>query len=79
MTTLRPGIDPCPADIQLSTLWAGLCKMISYRHMHTTQKSGMTDVMYADGHVKSVRFGQMKVHNWVPEQLSQDQLNLYDN
>ena len=35
--------------------WAGKCKMISYRHMHTALKSGMTDIMFCDGHVKTVK------------------------
>jgi prepilin-type N-terminal cleavage/methylation domain-containing protein/prepilin-type processing-associated H-X9-DG protein len=79
MTTQRPGIDPCPNNTTLSGLWAGSCKMISYRHFHTTTGSGMTNVLFCDGHTKAQRFGQMKVHNWIPEQLSQDQLNKYDN
>ncbi len=81
MTNERPGIDPCPADVQLAGNlgWAGFCKMISYRHMHVALKSGMTDVMFCDGHVKANRFGQMKVENWVPEQLSQQQLATYNN
>jgi prepilin-type N-terminal cleavage/methylation domain-containing protein/prepilin-type processing-associated H-X9-DG protein len=79
MTTLKPGIDACPADVTLLTLWAGYCKMISYRHVHSGPKSGETDVMFCDGHVKTQRFGQMKVHNWVPEQLSDAQLAQYDH
>jgi prepilin-type N-terminal cleavage/methylation domain-containing protein len=87
MTNGRPGIDPCAAPIQLATLWSGLCKMIAYRHMHTGPGDGktagvgggFTNVNFTDGHSKAMRFGQMLVHNWVPEQLTQDQLNTYDN
>ena len=78
MTDLRPGIDPCPNGTQLN-FDGSACKMISYRHFHNGLDSGMTNVLYCDGHTKAVRFGQMKVHNWVPEQMSQDQLNTYDN
>jgi prepilin-type processing-associated H-X9-DG protein len=80
MTNLRPGIDPCPESVQLAgdLGWAGKCKMISYRHMHSGLKSGMTNVMFCDGHVKAMRFGTMRVHNWIPEQLSQEQLAKYD-
>jgi prepilin-type N-terminal cleavage/methylation domain-containing protein/prepilin-type processing-associated H-X9-DG protein len=80
MTNLRPGIDPCPADVQLAGNlgWAGYCKMISYRHLHSGLKSGMTNAMFCDGHVKSMRFGFMRVHNWIPEQLTQAQLDQYD-
>jgi prepilin-type N-terminal cleavage/methylation domain-containing protein/prepilin-type processing-associated H-X9-DG protein len=80
MTNQRPGIDTCPAEIQLggNLGWAGKCKMISYRHMHSGNKSGMTNGMFCDGHVKTQRFGSMRVHNWVPEQMSQDQIAQYD-
>jgi prepilin-type N-terminal cleavage/methylation domain-containing protein/prepilin-type processing-associated H-X9-DG protein len=79
MTTQRPGIDPCPNNTTLVGLWAGSCKMISYRHFHGATGSGMTNVLFADGHSKAMRFGQMKVHNWVPEQLTDQQLATYDN
>jgi prepilin-type N-terminal cleavage/methylation domain-containing protein/prepilin-type processing-associated H-X9-DG protein len=77
MTTLKPGIDPCPDAVKLD--WnSGGCKMISYRHSHTSS-GGFTNVGFCDGHCKAQRTGGMKVHNWVPEQLSADQLATYDN
>jgi prepilin-type N-terminal cleavage/methylation domain-containing protein len=80
MTGLRPGVDMCPADIQLMGFgWAGACKEASFRHAHSDLKTGNTDVMYCDGHVKAAHFGSMRVHNWVPEQLSDAQIAQYDH
>ncbi len=78
MTGMRPPLDPCPAAVVLSSLWAGSCKMLSYRHMHTTNKSGFTNVLFCDSHAKAMGFGSMKVHNWVPEALSAAQMAQYD-
>jgi len=76
MTALRPGIDPCPDAVKLT--WNnGGCKMISYRHFHTSS-GGLTNVAFCDGHSKAMRTGGMKVHNWIPEQLSADQLAKYE-
>jgi prepilin-type N-terminal cleavage/methylation domain-containing protein/prepilin-type processing-associated H-X9-DG protein len=91
MTNARPGIVPCPAEIALAGNpdpdWAGFCKMISYRHFHTgpgdgsqpAEGDGVTNINFADGHAKALRFGLMKVHNWIPEQLTEDQRKTYDN
>ena len=77
MTTKRPGIDPCPDAVKLN--WNnGGCKMISYRHNHV-DSGGLANVSFTDGHSKAVRTGAMKVHNWIPEQLSADQITKYDN
>jgi len=78
MTGKKPGVDACPDSIKLA--WLGsACKMIAYRHFHTAVGSGQTNVVYCDGHVKSMRFGQMHVSNWVPEQLTPAQITQYDN
>lgn len=77
MTGMRPPLDPCPASVVLQSLWAGDCKMLSYRHMHTTNKSGFTNVLWCDGHAKAMGFGAMKTHNWVPEALTPAQLATY--
>ncbi len=78
MTTKRPPLDPCPAEVALN--WGnGSCKMIAYRHSHAGTGSGLTNIAYTDGHSKAARFGQMRVHNWVPEELTPNQLNQFDN
>jgi prepilin-type N-terminal cleavage/methylation domain-containing protein/prepilin-type processing-associated H-X9-DG protein len=89
MTNSRPGVTPCPSAVALTGTmgWAGFCKMVSYRHSHTgpgdgsqpVSGGGFTNINFADGHAKALRFGQMLVHNWVPEQLSAAQISMYDN
>ncbi len=81
MTDLRPGYDPCPANIGLPN-WpvSGVngCKMIAWRHNRSGVKTGISNFCFTDGHAKGYRFGQMKVSNWFP-QLSAAQAAQWDH
>ena len=45
--------------------WA--CKGIDFIHSRSGQKSGSANASFADGHAKSMRFGQFKVQNLFPD------------
>jgi len=76
--TIASGAD-CPPGTALTGWTDGACKMIEWRHSRSGQNSGLCNMMFCDGHAKAIHFGQSKVHNWVPEQLTDAQLATYDN
>jgi prepilin-type N-terminal cleavage/methylation domain-containing protein/prepilin-type processing-associated H-X9-DG protein len=49
--------------------WA--CKAPSFRHTRSGDKSGFANMVFADGHAKSIRFGNMGASNYLPT-LSDD-------
>ena len=42
------------------------CKYPSFRHNRSGQKTGMANVVFADGHTKPMRWGQMSAKNYLP-------------
>ena len=82
MTNQKPGYVPCPSSIQINwpagSAAAEGCKEISWRHSHSGEDSGESNMIFADGHAKAVHFGQSLPDNWFPQQLTGPLLQ-YDN
>jgi prepilin-type N-terminal cleavage/methylation domain-containing protein len=82
MTGEKPGEIACPASIAIAwpggTAAANGCKEISWRHSHSGVNSGMSNMIFSDGHAKGIHFGQSYCHNWFPEALTAAQLP-FDN
>ncbi|HEX5323559.1 MAG TPA: DUF1559 domain-containing protein [Capsulimonadaceae bacterium] len=83
MTTEKPGFVACPSTIAIN--WPGGaaaaqgCKEISWRHSRGGQNSGVSNMIFADGHSKAIHFGQSLPHNWFPQQLTPTQTQTWDN
>jgi prepilin-type processing-associated H-X9-DG protein len=45
---------------------AWTCKAVSFRHQRTGQRTGSANVIFADGHSKAQRYGQMSARNYLP-------------
>ncbi len=54
------------------------CKEISWRHTHSQVGSGLSNMIFSDGHAKGIHFGQSLIENWFPAALTAAQ-QPYDN
>ena len=58
-TDLHGDPNACPTG-------AWTCKYPSFRHNRTGNKTGFANVLFADGHTKAMRWGQMSAKNYLP-------------
>lgn len=68
-TDLKADPNACPTG-------AWRCKYPSFRHSRTGTRSGFCNVIFADGHSKSMRYGSMGAGNYLP-MLSDDLAQKY--